>query len=548
MTAVQISVVDDRIHVRTRFQDKEICKSITGARWQPDTKSWHYPATPVTAGHISLAFNGRALNADDDFKELVAAASKQIAAFRAKDADALPEPWSKTKSWLHQRRAFHFAKDMPGGAMLAFEMGCGKTKTAIDLCNARGANRVLVVCPVSVQPVWPREFEQHSARQYMVKDLRGHTVRQRTEIAEDWLRLAKAHKLPAVLVINHEAAWRAPFDTFVKNAKFDVLVVDESHRAKDPKGKFSKFLWQTAKHIPYRLALTGTPMPHSPLDIFAQYRFLDEGVYGTSFWKFRDKYAVLEDGYQGQITYKKVVGFQNQKDLTEKFQSLAFRVTKDEALDLPPEIFETRYCTLAKETWKHYTQMRDDFYTEVKSGDVTAANALVRLVRLQQITSGYLRDDVGNLTCIGDEKANLLFDMASDELQSPFVVFARFIHDIEMIKGICRRHGLNCGEISGRRKDLDAGRFPVGLDALAVQIQAGGLGIDLTRANVAVYYSMGFNLAEYLQCQARLHRSGQSRAVTHIHLVAEDTIDEDVYLALKNRQDAVAAIIEKAKK
>ena len=97
--------------------------------------------------------------------------------------------------------------------------------------------------------------------------------------------------------------------------------------------------------------------------------------------------------------------------------------------------------------------------------------------------------------------------------------------------------------MSGEVKDLDEARFPADKDVLAVQLQAGGVGIDLTRASIGVYYSMGFSLGDYQQSLARLHRPGQKYNVTFYHLVATSTVDQQVYKALQNRRAVVEEIL-----
>ena len=181
--------------------------------------------------------------------------------------------------------------------------------------------------------------------------------------------------------------------------------------------------------------------------------------------------------------------------------------------------------------------------------NITASNALVKLLRLQQLTSGFLRlDETENPMQISAEKQDVLTEVLEeiDTKRFKVVIFTKFVHDLNVVERVANEMELSYGEISGRRKDLsDDATFPDGVTILGVQIQAGGLGIDLSDACYAIYYSMGFSLGDYEQSKARLHRPGQTNRVTNIHLLARDTIDFKVYGALRSRQEVVNSILNR---
>jgi SNF2 family DNA or RNA helicase len=288
----------------------------------------------------------------------------------------------------------------------------------------------------------------------------------------------------------------------------------------------------------FKMCLTGTPMPHSPLDIFSQYRFLDPGIFGTSYWRFKRRYAVL-GGYMD----KQVVGFDNQDELHEKVYSIAYRVTKEEALDLPDEVYVRRESFMAEDAAAIYEDIEKNFYAEVEAGEVTAANALVQLLRLQQLTSGHVGLDGGGHKWVSDHKRRLLEDVMQD-VNGPCVVFCRFTPDLAAVREAAKKLERAYGEVSGARKDLSSdATMPEEIDVMGVQIQSGGVGIDLTRASVVIDYSVGFSLGDYLQSRSRVHRPGQTRKVTYIQLVTPGTVDEKVYAALAAREDVVESIL-----
>jgi len=123
----------------------------------------------------------------------------------------------------------------------------------------------------------------------------------------------------------------------------------------------------------------------------------------------------------------------------------------------------------------------------------------------------------------------------------------KFIKDLDSVEALARDLKISYGEVSGRRKDLDRGRMPAGIDLMGVQVQSGGIGIDLTRASDAFWYSTGFSLGDYEQACARLHRPGQKRVVRHYHLICKNTVDETVHRAIASKANIVSKILEKLK-
>jgi SNF2 family DNA or RNA helicase len=445
----------------------------------------------------------------------------------------------KTDGWRHQVEAYRFAFSK-SASMLAMAMGTGKSKVAVDLAVNWHAQSILILAPLKALAVWSREFATHAGAPVEVVILdRGNTVK-KIERAKLALSLAKISGQRVAIVVNYETAIREEFSKFVLSRLWDLVILDESHRAKGAVTSTGKFVGKLAGCCKRRLCLTGTPMPHSPLDIFAQYRFLDARIFGWSFVKFRQNYARTNPVFPS-----KVEEWLNQDELKAKFASIAFRVD-DDVLDLPPYTEQELRCELSPAAKRAYAELEEQLITEIESGVVTASNALVKLLRLHQVTSGFLpADETRELSIIDAGKIDLLGDLLLDlPAHEPVVVFVRFKADLQRVKILAERLDRRYGEISGSRNDLtDRAEMPEDVDLMAVQIQSGGTGIDLTRARYAVYYSVGFSLGDYLQSEARLHRPGQTRAVHYYHLIASGTIDEAIYGSLRKRQDLVEGVL-----
>lgn len=560
MTILDASLQRDRIYLRSPFAFKDAAKAIPGYRWDATAKCWHYPATAAIAEAIARAAkqHSMTLNYDVGFDRLLEQARDAYRARRNRDRTDLDDVPTTTTAWTHQRQAYHFAVGQPS-AMLAMDMGTGKSLTAIGLAEGWEATTMVVLCPTSVINVWTREFRKHATRPWRVVAPRKGTIAKRTAEMQAVIESATS-AAPVCVVINYEAAWREPFATWALGRSWDVAVCDESHRIKSPGGKASLFAQKLGHRASRKLALTGTPLAHGPLDLYSQFRFLDEGIFGTSFARFRNRYAVM-GGYGGY----EVKGYQREDELAERMSRLAYQCKASDVLDLPGERDETRTCVLDKATKKVYDDLMGDYFAEVADGTVEANNALTRLLRIQQVTSGHLPvvtvdaetgEESTEVVTLGTEKRDLLEDylrdIPADESNpgsEPVVVFCRFTHDLRNVREVAAKLGRTYGELSGHEKSAlsaDATMAP-GLDVVGVQISSGGVGIDLTAARYGVYYSLGFSLTDYLQSRARIYRPGQERSVFYTHLVAEGTIDQTVYNALALRQDVIEAVLAAAK-
>lgn len=448
-------------------------------------------------------------------------------------------PLLKTKPWKHQREAACFCiEQQPEAAMLAMGMGCGKSLSVLYTVALEQHRTVLILCPKSVLGVWRREIERHFAGEHTVLVLDKGT----TKTKADQLRRVRPHGVLFV-VVNYDTAWREPLANDLIAFRFDCVIADESHRLKAPGGKSSRWAGMLGRSVGRRVCLTGTPMPHSPLDLYGQFRFLAPQVFGTSFTRFRARYALTHKDFPS-----KVMQWLNQDELQVKFHQQSFVCTADDVLDLPELTHNVRTCTLSAKSARVYRELEKDFVAQVEAGTVTIANALTKLLRLQQVTSGFVggEGDDGErfVEQLGDDKAQLLSDLLSDT-DEPAVVFCRFRGDLDAVERVASNLGRSYAELSGRRRDaIDEHANMVDVQIAGVQIASGGVGIDLTRAALGIYYSLGFSLGDYLQSIARLHRPGQLRPTRLFHLVAEGTVDEAVYRALEKREEVVTSIMQ----
>lgn len=432
-----------------------------------------------------------------------------------------------------------------------FEMGCGKTLTAIATMGAAyemGAIKtVLIIAPTSVCSVWPKEFDEYADFKYNVAVLLGDKQK----------RLAALRSLAAfpfealrVAVINYESTWREGIFEALLDWHPDMIICDESQRIKEPKAKQSRAMHELGDAAKYKLILSGTPIQNNAIDLYSQYRFLDPTVFGTNFFAFRNRYAIM-----GGFDRRQIVGYKDLDKLIQKEHSVAYRVTKEEALDLPEQTFLTQYITLEGKDKQLYDRIKRDSFAELENGgQITAPTVLTKLLRLQQFTGGFIQADEGiKPEFVFKGKINALEDILDDYVISAgkkLVIFCRFRPEIDLISDSLKKKKLRFASIYGDIKIEDRG--PIVEDfqknpetkVFLAQIDTAGLGITLTAADTCVYYSENFNYAAYSQSLARIHRIGQKNRCTYIHLVVEHSIDETILKALARKEDLAKTVVD----
>ncbi len=455
----------------------------------------------------------------------------------------------KANPYQHQKIAFNFALqklEEQGCAALLMDMGLGKSLTSIaitgQLFNDKKIERVLVICPTSIIGVWLEEFKKFADFDYCIEAIIGTTMSKR----KDKLKLL-CHKIGLkVAIINYEATWRMEKELNIY--KPDIIICDESQKIKNPSASQSKTIHRLGVKAKYKIILTGTPVQNSPMDVFSQWKFLDPNIFGLSFYAFRNHYAVMGGYYNHQI-----LRYKNMDELTSKAHSVAYRITKEEALDLPKQIFLNRYCELEPTARKIYDTVVKESYAELMDGEITATNVLTKLMRLSQIAGGHVKDDEGRMQVISKSKLNELKDIMEDVIidnKKKLVIFARFIPEIESIKSLARemeiRYSYITGEIKTEERSEMCSKFQNdnNIKLFIAQIQTAGLGITLTAADTAVFYSLDFNYANYSQAIARTHRIGQKNTCTYINLIATETVDEKILKALESKQDIAKNIVD----
>ena len=467
----------------------------------------------------------------------------------------------KTKPYEHQEIALRkaFGKREYGYFM---EMGTGKSKVLIDelgmLFNRGEVNFALIIAPKGVYRNWvAKEIPEHLSDEVPHRVIRWVANPNKSQekemhsVQEPFFGLT-------IFVMNVES-----FST-IKGKKagewlggafgsFGLIAIDESTTIKNHKAKRSKNLVKIAEKFKYKRILTGSPITRSPLDIYQQCEFLRPGLLGhESYYSFQGKYAVINRRSMGAHSFQQVVGYRNLDSLTSLLDLHSYRVLKKNCLDLPDKLYTARYITLTAEQMNMYVDLQRKAMILLDSGElVTAPAVITQMLRMQQVMSGHLKTDEGDMVYFPSNRMKAVEEIL-EEHDGKAIIWSRFRYDIEQItKTLKEKFGVDAaasfyGDTTDEtRQNIIVNfqnpdhplRFFVGNPATA------GYGLTLTQANLVVYYANDFNLDTRQQSEDRCHRIGQDNRVTYVDLISEGTLDEKIVKSLRSKINLSAKVL-----
>lgn len=475
----------------------------------------------------------------------------------------------RRKPYRHQAKASIRAAKQKNHAFF-MDVGTGKTKAALDaiglLALAKRVQRVAIICPKRVISVWEDEiqtdypyqcwWETPEYRSYLMNRDRKSDAYSVKFQAWNYDLMSRREE-----VGNH---YVYPYIKELQQFKPDLIVLDESHRCKRAGAIRSQALWRLVERIrklnggdhprkPWVFLMTGTPNPKGYIDIFAQYRIMDENIFGTNIGQFKESF--IRYGV-GRAKYR-VVGYNNKDILLGKIKAYATIVPKHKALDLPTETWSKIPVDLPARVREAYNEMAESFVTEIEGETIEAAHAATRRLRLKQITGGFTTSGV----VLHRAKLAAAREWLEDQYEQNrySIVYAGFTPEVDALLELAERVGFRAAKIDGSVSERDstearrAFQRPLSASdgkpmALVIQHQSGGIGLTLTRASEDLFYSLPDAWDHYYQCTGRIHRSGQTAPVTHYHLVARGTIDIHQVDSLREKADVHGELMRSPRK
>lgn len=444
---------------------------------------------------------------------------------------------------------------------LFWEQGLGKTKGCIDnaalLSLEDDVAGGLVVAPNGVHRNWHvEELPSHWPEDAPpMRSFAWSSPSAGTKWHKEAVRELLEYRGFSWLCLSYDAMMtdagkQASWD-FIRSRRV-IYIADESQRIKTPNVKRTKRLIASSVYAPYRRIGSGTPMD-TPFDIYSQIRFLDADFWARelglgSFTAFKAHFGNwVKIQTSGGRDYNHLESYRNLDQLHKVVATISDRRTKDEELDLPPKVYKRVFHELTNSQRQAYEELRKDTLTFLQSGElVTAELAIVRILRLQQITSGFINPEAGAVPHRFDPNPReAILREVLEDLTRPAIVWARFVEDIGVCERAAHSAGLKPVVWDGDRPELSLDPFHAGeANVFIANLESSAReGLTLNEASTTIYYSNTPKLLNRLQSEDRNHRIGQTRSVTYIDLLAERTLDARLLTTLRGKRETAGTVL-----
>ena len=466
----------------------------------------------------------------------------------------------KTKPYEHQLDALETSWNKEVFAYF-MEMGTGKSKVLLDnaaiLYDKGEINALLLIAPKGVYKNWydseiPDHLPDHVDRKIVLWKTSDKSIKQKKLLNT---LFEKGSDL-RILIMNVESFSSGNGSDFAY--KFlaahpkSMVAIDEATTIKTPTSNRTKNILSLSKHCKYRRILTGSPVTKSPLDLYSQCQFLDPWLLDhQSYYTFRARYSVCKkiqvNGRQVEI----VVGYRNLGELSEKIKSFSKRILKEDCLDLPEKTYVKHYVELTKEQQKVYQQMKKEAIAFLDNKMQSSATVMTQLMRLHQITCGHFTADDGTIKDLPCARLTELMNIL-ENVEGKTIIWSHYTYDVKrIIKEIQKVYGEESvvdyfGETDTDARSANIKKFQTDDNCrfFVGTTHTGGYGITLTAGSNMIYFSNGYDLEKRQQSEARIDRIGQTRKMTYIDIMSQDTIDERIVKALRNKVDIANTIMD----
>ena len=464
----------------------------------------------------------------------------------------------KTKPYAHQLDALEASWDKENFAYF-MEMGTGKSKVLLDnaaiLYDKGYINGLLLIAPKGVYKNWydseiPTHLPDHIEKKVVLWKTSDKSKKQMSLLNTLFETGTDLH----ILIMNVESFSKGDGLKFAQkflSCHKAMIAIDESTTIKTPTSNRTKSILQLRQDARYRRILTGSPVTKSPLDLFSQCQFLDPWLLNhQSYYTFKARYAVTRKIEVQGRRVEIVVGYRNLAELSDKIKPFSKRILKEDCLDLPPKSFIKHTVELTKEQKKVYEQMKKEAIAFLDGKMQSTATVMTQLMRLHQITCGHFTADDGTIKDLPCSRLTELMSIL-ENVEGKTIIWSHYTHDVKrIITKIKEVYGDESvvdyfGETDqeNRSKNIkkfqtdDKCRFFVGTT------HTGGYGITLTAGSTMIYFSNGYDLEKRQQSEARIDRIGQTKKMTYIDIMSQDTIDEHIVKALRNKVNIANTIM-----
>lgn len=467
------------------------------------------------------------------------------------------KPEFRLSNFKHQQDEWDRHRDDDARALL-WQMRTGKTKAVLDVACYRykkgDIDGVLVIAPNGVHVNWVRrqmpihmwESVQHHAHAWQSSEAHKQSH------AAGLDRVLNCRDRLAVLAVNSETLINdkptAIIRKFLKNRRV-MLIVDESHDFRSPGSRRTKRIKALKNYCSIKRILSGTSTSNSPLAAYSQFNILEDGALGfTKFSEFEAEYAVYELKVNKRTgsKYQALQNYRNLDKLQESIANWASVVLREDVDDMPELVMDERTVVLPDRLMDAYRQLLKDMILELEDGgEVEAIDGGARLIKLQQMLGGWVIDVDGEVRELVTDEENPRLIALLDEVVSAdrkCIIWCKFQQDIKRVVRALEKVGKRCVEYHGaihsqskRQKAIDDFNDDPAVDCFVGQPRAGGQGLDLSAADLILWYSHTFDLIERDQANERATQIG-GRTVTLKDFVTPGTVDEHILATLEEKR------------
>lgn len=353
-------------------------------------------------------------------------------------------------------------------------------------------------------------------------------------------RINALMKRATIYIINRENVdWLVnksgiPFD-------FDMVVIDELSSFKSYGAKRFKSLLKVRPSVRRIVGLTGTPSSNGLMDLWAEFRVLDLGQrLGRYITHYRSAYFV-PDKRNAEIifSYKPLPGAEEK--IYSQISDITISMKSDDYLKMPECVINEVPVYLSEKEWSIYSDFRDEMVANLGNEKIDAVNAAVLSGKLLQMANGAVYDDKNKAHLIHDRKLDALEDLIEGANGKPVLVAYWYKHDLERIQ---KRFPVRQIKTSKDIEDWNNGSIPIAV----IHPASAGHGLNLqSGGSTLIWFGLTWSLELYQQTNARLYRQGQNETVVIHHIIAKDTIDEDVMTALTRKEKTQTSLIDAVK-
>jgi len=532
MPEIRIEIVRNYLRLYSYF-DKDLIAQYKkiGMRWSPTNKFWWSKITKVFITSFLTIH-------PEFFSELKQFAPKPFDFSQQKLSDYLRDHQKKSKVLTHSRwGVWH-------------DIGCGKSSLSIECIKQRDV-KTLIVSPLSIiETTWIEEIEKFAPK--LLDDTVNLWALKKKNSRAGRLKFQERLKECKIGIINFESFRSIQSD--LENADFKMLIIDEATYVKTHNSKITKAIIEFSENMDFAYLLSGNPAPNSEQEYWSQTQIINPMIFGKSFYAFRTKY--FESYGYGNFNWR--MKEEKRSEFLSKLASISEVVRKEDVLDLPEKTDNVRKIFLTPAERKAYEDMEEHFVIEFGDQEIIAANAAVKLMKLREGTSGFYLNENREVFQVGESKINETRKLLEEIGDNQLIIWTHFHHEADQIEKmfhqISKQRPITWKRIDGTIKKQETKIQSIeefkmsNVQYLVAHPGSLGRGQNLHNCSYMLFFSLSHSYDYFDQCSGRIYRDGQINKCSYYYLVAENSVDEGILIALKRKENVVMSVFNYIKK